>query len=69
MRAICGVKMIENRSQELLSFLELKNTLNKLARASGVRWYGHVLRWDDTVIYKKKRRNIIEIGSLVLQCF
>ena len=45
MRAMCRVKMIEKRrSQELISLLGLKDTLNGLARASGVRWYGHVLR-------------------------
>ena len=41
MRAIYGVKMIEKRrSQELISLLDLKDTLDELARASGVRWYG-----------------------------
>ena len=44
MRAMCVVKMIEKRSQELMSLLCLKDTLDRLARASGVRWYGHVLR-------------------------
>ena len=44
----CGVKMIEKRrSQELTSLLGLKDTLDGLARASGVRWYGHVLRRDN----------------------
>ena len=47
MRAKSGVKMIEKRSQELLSLLDLKDTLDGLARASGVRWYGHVLRRDN----------------------
>ena len=38
MRAMCGVKIIEKRrSQELMSLLGLKDTLNGLARASGVR--------------------------------
>ena len=38
MRTMCGVKMIKKRrSQELISFLGLKNTLDGLARASGVR--------------------------------
>ena len=38
MRAMCGVKLIEKRrSQELMSLLGLKNTLDGLARASGVR--------------------------------
>ena len=47
MRAIYGVKMIEKRSQELVSLLGLNDTLDGLARASGVRWYGHVLRKDN----------------------
>ena len=38
MRAMCGVKIIEIRmSQELMSLLGLKDTLEGLARASGVR--------------------------------
>ena len=45
MRAICGVEIIDKRrSQELVSLLGLKDTLDGLARASEVRWYGHVLR-------------------------
>ena len=40
MRAMCGVKIIEKRrSQELMSFLGLKDTLDGLARASGVRLF------------------------------
>ena len=38
MRAMCGVKIVEKRkSQELMSLLDLKNTLNGLAMASKVR--------------------------------
>ena len=48
MRAMCGVKMIEQRkSQELMSLLGLKDTLDGLAKASGSRWYEHVLRRDN----------------------
>ena len=44
-RAMCGVEIIEKRrNQELMSVLGIKDTLDGLARASGVRWYGHVLR-------------------------
>ena len=43
MRIMCGVKMIQKRSQKL-SLLGLKDTLDGLARASGVRWCRHVLR-------------------------
>ena len=45
MRAMRGVKLIEKkRSQELMSLLGLKNSLDGIARASEVRWHGHVLR-------------------------
>ena len=48
MRAMCGVKLIEKRrSQELVSLLGLKDTLDGLARANGVRWHGHILRRDN----------------------
>ena len=49
MRAMCGV-MTEKRSQELVSLLGIKDTLNGLARASGVRRYGHALRRDSDVL-------------------
>ena len=54
-RAMCGVKMIEKkRSQELRNLLSLKDTLNGLARATGVRWYGHVLK--RALDFKEKKR-------------
>ena len=54
MRAMCGVKIIEKRrSQELMSLLGIKDTLDGLARASGVRWYGHVLRRDNGDVFRR----------------
>ena len=54
MRAMCRVKLIEKRrSQELMSLLGLKDTLDGLARASGVQWYGHVLRRDDGDVLRR----------------
>ena len=54
MRALCGVMMIEKRrSQELMSFLGLRDTLDGLPRASGVRWYGHVLRSDNGRVLRR----------------
>ena len=48
MKTMCGVKIIEkSRSQELMSLLSLKDTLDGLARVSGVRWYGHALKRDN----------------------
>ena len=50
-KALCGVKLIKKRrSQELMSLLGLKDTLDGLVWASGVRWYGHVLRRDNKVL-------------------
>ena len=54
MRAMCGIKLTEKRkSQELMSLLGLKDTLDGLARASGVRWYRHVLRRDNGDILRR----------------
>ena len=38
--------ILKRMSQELMSLLGLKDTLNGLARANGAQWYGHVLRRD-----------------------
>ena len=36
-----------------MSLLSLKNTLDGLSRASGVQWYGHVLRRDNGDVLRK----------------
>ena len=36
-----------------MSLLGLKDTLDGLARASGVRWYGHVLRRDNGDVLRR----------------
>ena len=52
-RAMCGVKLVERRStDELMDMLGLHETVDRMARASGVRWYGHVLRREDGNILK-----------------
>ena len=54
MRAMCGVKMIEKkRNQELTSLLGLKDPLDGLARVTGVQWYGHVLRRNNSDVLRK----------------
>ena len=53
MKAMCGVKIIEKRSKELMSLIGLKNTLDELAKASEVRWYGHVLRRDNGDVLRR----------------
>ena len=36
-----------------MSMLGLKDTLNGLARVSGKRWYGHVLRSDNDEVLRR----------------
>ena len=53
-RAMCGVKLSDRRnSATLMGLLGLKETADKLAKANGVRWYGHVLRREDNDILQK----------------
>ena len=53
-RAICGAKLMEKkRTEELMEMLGLKETVVQMAKANGVRWYGHVLRRDDGHILRK----------------
>ena len=50
-RAMCGVKLVDKRNTvELMDMLGLKKAEDKLARADGVRWYGHVLRRAEDVL-------------------
>ena len=53
MRARCGVKLVEKRSQKVMSLLSLEDTLDGLARASEVRWYGHVLKRDSDEVLRR----------------
>ena len=53
MRAMCGVKIIEKRSQKSMSLLSLKDTLDEQVRASGVRWCMHVLRMDNGDVLRR----------------
>ena len=44
-RVVCGVQLQDrNRSTDLMFMLGLRETIDQLAMASSVRWYGHVLR-------------------------
>ena len=47
-RAMCGQKVVGRKTtEEQMDMLRLKETLDPLATANGVRWYGNVLRRDD----------------------
>ena len=54
MKSMCGVKSEDRKNtEELMELLGLKETLDKMAKANGVRWYGHVIRREDDNILKK----------------
>ena len=53
-RAMCGAKrMKKRRTEDLMEMLGLKETVVQMAKANGVRWYGHVLRRDDGHVLRK----------------
>ena len=53
-RSMGGVKLVDGKNtEELMKMLGLKETLDKMAEANGVTWYGHVVRRDDESIFKK----------------
>ena len=51
-RATCCQKVVDKKStEEQMDMLGLRETIDRLATANGVSWYGHVLRWvDDSVL-------------------
>ena len=53
-RATCGAKLMEKkRTEDLVEMLGLKETVVQMAKAIGVRWYGHVLRRGDGHVLRK----------------
>ena len=53
-RSMCGVKLVDRKKMEnLMEILGLKETSDRMAKANGVRWYGHVIGRDDDNILKK----------------
>ena len=53
-RSLCGENLLDRKKmEELMQMLGMKETLDRMAKANGVRWYGHVIRRDDDNILKK----------------
>ena len=47
MRNMCKLKLMDKKSiKDLMQMLDLSETIDQLAKANSVRWYGHVLRKD-----------------------
>ena len=53
-RAMCRVQLKDRkRSTDLMFMLGLKETMDQLAMASNVCWYGHVLRKEDSHVLRR----------------
>ena len=52
-RAMCGQKVVDRKMvEEQMNMLGMRETIDQLATANGVRWYGHVLRRDDDSVLR-----------------
>ena len=52
-RAMCGLKVADRKTtEEQMDRRGLRETIDRLATANGVRWYGHVLRRNDNSVLK-----------------
>ena len=53
-RAMCGVKLLDRRnSEELMDMFGIKESLDRMAGASSIRWYSHALRKKDQNVIVK----------------
>ena len=50
---MCGQKVADGKTtEEQMDMSGLKETIDRLATANGVRWYGHVLTRDDDSVLR-----------------
>ena len=48
-RNMCGLKLMDRKlTIDLMQMLDLNETMDQLAKANSVHWYGHVFRNDKT---------------------
>ena len=78
MRAMCGQEVVDRKTtEEQMDMLGLKETIDQLATANGVKWYRHVLRRDDDSVLrvaldleasgKRKRGRLKEIWKKLVE--
>ena len=52
-KATCSQKVVDRKTtEEQMGMLGLKDTIDRLATANGVNWYGHMLRRDDDSVLR-----------------
>ena len=61
-RAMCGAKLADRKNTEdMMDVLGLNQTIDKMAKASGVRWLGHVFRKQDGDVAKSALEFNVEV--------
>ena len=58
-REMCGVKMMDRKNNdELIYMLELDETTGEISKANKVRWYGHVLKKEEIMMFYGRHWNL-----------
>ena len=53
-RNMCADKLIDRKStNDLMQALDLNESIDQLAKANSVRWYGHILRKNEKNFLRK----------------
>ena len=58
MRALCGMKLIDRKNTD-----ELLTTIERMAKAAAVRWYGHILQREEAEHPEKKALSFLVLGK------
>ena len=54
MRSMCGVKLLGKKlTKDVMQMLAINKTIDQLAKAHSVRWYGYVLRKEKNVFLRR----------------
>ena len=64
LRYMCGMRLTDGRrNNDLMEMLGLEESVGRLAKANGVRWYGHILRRDELHPLRKALDSTAEIDG------
>ena len=59
-RAMCGVQLINRkRYMDLMFMVGKKETIDQLAMANNVRWFGHVMRREDGHVMRREDGHVL----------
>ena len=66
-RAMCGVQLkVRKRSADITFMLGLNESMDQLAMANSVNWYGHVLKREHGRVLKREHGHMPDFDRLSL---